>query len=103
MSNGSIFYGKEVVGDIKIGNGNVNARKTKTFNVTVDVRSYRLSSNKSLSDAMNYYGIVDFSSFVVLKGRIHLFDILKIRKITTKLYCRMSLDLRTQTIFGLAV
>ncbi|XP_015896529.3 late embryogenesis abundant protein At1g64065 [Ziziphus jujuba] len=90
-----LYEGKQINGK-KTVKGNVSARETKRFNVSVEVRSSRLSEKQNLVNDLNS-GIVKLSSLARIVGKVHLIKILKTKK-TKEMNCTMSINLKNRTI-----
>ncbi|KAB1215397.1 hypothetical protein CJ030_MR4G025313 [Morella rubra] len=80
----SVLYGSLDVGDGKIGPGSVRARESQRMNVTVEVRSDRVSDIEA--------GMLKLNCYAELSGRVRLLHIIKKRK-TADMNCAMTLNL----------
>ena len=92
----SLLYRGMVIGERKIGHGRVKAREGQAMNVTVELRSNRLSDLNNLSSDINS-GMLKLSSSAKLSGTVHLVKIIKKRR-NTELNCIMTLNLTSRAV-----
>ncbi|KAM3711990.1 hypothetical protein ACB098_01G150700 [Castanea mollissima] len=87
-STTNVTYGDMIVGDGDIIKGRANARKTKRFNVTIDISSIGITDSEILSNELN------------LRGKVTLMKVMKKRK-TAKMNCKMTIQLETRAVHNL--
>ncbi|KAJ4826158.1 hypothetical protein Tsubulata_037360 [Turnera subulata] len=95
-STASVLYEDVVVGEAKLGQGSVSARKTERMSAVVDVRSQRLSDTKNLSRDISS-GMLKLSSYARLSGKVLLIKKIKKQK-TAIMNCTMTLNLRSRSV-----
>lgn len=69
------------------------------MDVTVGVRSSRISDLRNLSSDMND-NVLELTSSAQLRGRVHLIKIVK-RRLTSVMNCTMSIDLSNRRVQNL--
>lgn len=95
-STASFLYEGTQISGKKSAKGNVNARETKRINLSLEVRSSRLTEAQNLVNDLNS-GIVKLSCRARFIGKVHLVKILKTKK-SKDMNCNMSLSLKNRTI-----
>ncbi|MBA0689932.1 hypothetical protein Goari_007633 [Gossypium aridum] len=87
------------VGNAMIEKGRVGARSTKKVDVVVKLRSNGLSlntrDNELGSDISS--GVLPLTSSVKLKGKIHLMEVIKMKKYA-QMNCSMEIDINSRTL-----
>ncbi|KAJ0105261.1 hypothetical protein Patl1_17626 [Pistacia atlantica] len=94
--SGSLWYGIVTVGDMKIGEGLVRARETKTMKINIQVGSNGLLNNTNLTSDINS-GMLKLSSHAELHGRVNLFNFVKKKK-SPDMSCSMTLNLTSHAV-----
>ncbi|KAI3458080.1 hypothetical protein Pfo_014743 [Paulownia fortunei] len=92
----SILYRGNPVGNAVIPGARAGARSTKKLNVTVDAESKK---DPFLGSDLNS-GTITLSSHATLKGKIHLFSVIKKKK-TATMNCTMDVNTRTRVVENL--
>ncbi|KAL0408125.1 UNVERIFIED_CONTAM: Late embryogenesis abundant protein [Sesamum radiatum] len=87
----SILYNGVQVGEVVVPRGRANARKTKKFNISVDVSSEGLSGNDMNS------GVLRLSSRGKVSGKVHLMKVIKRNK-SGEMKCDWSINLATRQV-----
>ncbi|KAL0371868.1 UNVERIFIED_CONTAM: hypothetical protein Scaly_0868400 [Sesamum calycinum] len=87
----SIFYNGVQVGEAVVPRGRASARKTKKFNISVDVSSEGLSGNDMNS------GVLRLSSSGKVAGKVHLMKVIKRNK-SGEMKCDWSINLATRQV-----
>ncbi|KAE8077790.1 hypothetical protein FH972_016319 [Carpinus fangiana] len=100
-STATISYGGTEIGEGAIVKAHARFRSTKKVNVTVAASSSKLSTNYSHLRSDIEAGILQLSSHAKLSGKIHMFFILKKKKIA-EMNCTMELNTKTKAIQNLA-
>ncbi|XP_004143966.1 late embryogenesis abundant protein At1g64065 [Cucumis sativus] len=90
FDNGTVglVYGGMIFGERSTGGGRAGAKGSKRMNVTVEGSAKNVSGSN---------GILNFSSFVKLRGRVRLIHIFR-RRVSSEISCSMNLDLNTHQI-----
>lgn len=99
-STATISYGGTEIGEGAIVKAHARFRSTKKVNVTVAASSSKLSTNSHLRSDIEA-GILQLSSHAKLSGKIHMFFILKKKKLA-EMNCTMELNTKTKAIQNLA-
>ncbi|GMJ04432.1 hypothetical protein like AT1G64065 [Hibiscus trionum] len=97
-SNGSVWCGSEVAGQMKIPKGRAEARATERMNVSIDVSSVRLSDTRKLSSNISS-GVLELNSYAKLSGKVKIFNIF-VRRRNPELNCFITLDFTRKAIQG---
>ncbi|KAK4422562.1 Late embryogenesis abundant protein [Sesamum alatum] len=87
----SILYNGVQVGEAIIPRGRASARKTKKFNISVDVSSEGLSGNDMNS------GVLRLSSRGKVSGKVHLMKVIKRNK-SGEMKCDWNINLATRQV-----
>ncbi|KAK4422561.1 Late embryogenesis abundant protein [Sesamum alatum] len=87
----SILYNGIQVGEAIIPRGRASARKTKKFNISVDVSSEGLSGNDMNS------GVLRLSSRGKVSGKVHLMKVIKRNK-SGEMKCDWNINLATRQV-----
>ncbi|KAL2235154.1 UNVERIFIED_CONTAM: Late embryogenesis abundant protein [Sesamum indicum] len=87
----SILYNGVQVGEAAVPRGRASARKTKKFNISVDVSSEGLSGNDMNS------GVLRLSSRGKVSGKVHLMKVIKRNK-SGEMKCDWSINLATRQV-----
>ncbi|KAE8706361.1 putative Late embryoproteinsis abundant hydroxyproline-rich glycoprotein family [Hibiscus syriacus] len=95
-SNGSVWCGSEVVGQMKIPKGRAQARAIERMNVPIDVSSLGLSDTNRLSSNISS-GLLELNSYVKLSGKMNIMKIMKRRR-NPELNCIMTLNLTGKAV-----
>lgn len=96
----NILYGDVRVGEAFIPKGRAKARKTKRFNVTVDISSEALSGNSNFNSDVNS-GVLTLTSQARVTGKVTLMKIMKKRK-SPQMNCSMGINLATRVFQDLS-
>ena len=95
----NVTYGDVIVGDCDIIKGRANARKTKRFNVTIDIISNGVTDGAKLSSELKS-GNLKLTGLASLRGKVTLMKVMKKRK-TAKMNCTMTVQLETRAVHNL--
>ncbi|KAL4599250.1 hypothetical protein ACB092_11G113800 [Castanea dentata] len=98
-STTNVTYGDVIVGDGDIIKGRANARKTKRFNVTIDISSNGVTDSAKLSNELKS-GNLTLTGLASLRGKVTLMKVMKKRK-TAKMNCKMTVQLETTAVHNL--
>ena len=95
----NVTYGDVIVGHGDIIKGRANAKKTKRFNVTIDVSSNGVTDSAKLSNELNS-GNLTLTSLASLRGKVTVMKIMKKGK-TAKMNCTMTVNLESRVVHNL--
>uniref|UniRef100_A0A7N2KV37 Late embryogenesis abundant protein LEA-2 subgroup domain-containing protein n=1 Tax=Quercus lobata TaxID=97700 RepID=A0A7N2KV37_QUELO len=95
----NVTYGDVIVDDGDIIKGRANARKTKRFNVTIDISSNGATDSAKLSNELKS-GNLTLTGLASLRGKVTLMKVMKKRK-TAKMNCTMTVQLETRAVHNL--
>ncbi|KAL3498917.1 hypothetical protein ACH5RR_041649 [Cinchona calisaya] len=88
------------VGETVVPKGRAKARKTKKFNIMVDISTDRLSGNVTdLGNDINS-GVLRLSSYAKLNGKVHLMKVIKKNK-SGEMNCNWAICFATRQIQNL--
>lgn len=95
--SGNFWYDIFKVGEMKIPEGLVRARETKTMKIRVQVKSYgALNEKTNLTSDINS-GMVRLSSYAKLHGRVNLFKFVEKKK-SPEMNCYMTVNLTSHSV-----
>ncbi|KAI3445371.1 hypothetical protein Pfo_002036 [Paulownia fortunei] len=96
----TILYNGVPLGEAVIPRGRARARKSKKFNISVDVSSDRLSRNgNNLGNDINS-GVLRLSSQAKVDGKVHLMKVIKKNK-SGEMKCDWNINLATRQVENL--
>ncbi|KAI3453763.1 hypothetical protein Pfo_010426 [Paulownia fortunei] len=96
----TILYNGVPLGEAVIPRGRARARKTRKFNISVDVSSDRLSGNgNNLGNDINS-GVLRLSSQAKVSGKVHLMKVIKKNK-SGDMNCDWNINLATRQVENL--
>ncbi|XP_050228785.1 late embryogenesis abundant protein At1g64065 [Mercurialis annua] len=98
-TNATLWYEAETVGEAILRGGEVRARKTKTMNVNMQVKSPKLSNGTDSTNDVINSGIMKMNCYAKFNGKVSLLRIAK-RK-SAIMDCSFNLNLRSRSIEGL--
>ncbi|XP_052171747.1 uncharacterized protein LOC127787715 [Diospyros lotus] len=93
----ALFYRGAEIGEARGPGGQAKPRRTMRMNITVDIITDRLMSNRSLLMSDMGSGLLTMSSFTRVGGRVKILSIVK-KHVVVKMNCTMSINITTRAI-----